>query len=405
VRILVADDERLSRTMLEEALGGLGHDVHCVEDGDAAWACIREQPEIGLVISDWVMPGLSGPELCRQVRRLGRTPYLPIILVTALEADLHLWEGIDAGADAFLSKPVRVEPLRAQLRVVERMRQLEESLRDRVRRLEDANVRIRRDLEAAAAVQRSHLPQLPPWVDGVDFAWAYDACHDIGGDMFNVYRLDESNVAVYVLDVSGHGTPAALLSVSLSRALAPAAQQGGIVKRTLPSSPYYEIVGPAEVVATINQRFQLVEESGHYCTLLYGVLDTESRIFRYACAGHPGPIQILREPAGAVACRSHDSVGGIPIGVLPDSRYEEGRIELRPGNQLLLYTDGVNEARSKSGEEFGSQRLLEALGEAAARCGSGGVEDVVGSLRQRLVEFVEGRAPADDVTIVGIGVR
>ena len=92
-----------------------------------------------------------------------------------------------------------------------------------------------------------------------------------------------------ILDVSGHGTSAALLSVSLSRALVPFPQQGGILKRDLDVPPFYEIVPPAEVAAELNRRFQLIEQSGRFCTFLYGVLHLPTRRFRYVSAGHPDP--------------------------------------------------------------------------------------------------------------------
>jgi len=411
VRILVAEDERLCRMLLLDTLRSWGYDAVGASDGEDAWNRVQNDPGIALLISDWVMPRLSGPDLCRRVRALNREPYLPILLVTGLESQEHLCSALDAGADAFLSKPVRPESLRAQLRAAERILDLQESLRERVRRLEAANERIQRDLEAAAEVQKAHLPDRPPQVPRAEFAWSYDACHGVGGDMFNVHRLDENHVAIYVLDVSGQGTPAALLSVSLSRALVPDPHQGGIVKRLLPEPPYYEIVPPAEVAAELNRRFQMIEQSGQFCTLLYGVLDLARGHFRYVSAGHPGPIRIDRSPASrfdaqrgdpALSCTSVESIGGVPIGILPEAAYGEGEIGLSPGSQLLLYTDGVSEARSKRGEEFGTERVVEVLTEMAQKT-EGGIGKLVDALRQQLVEFAGGEAPDDDVTILGVG--
>ncbi len=399
MRILVAEDEKLARLMLEEMLRDWGHAVVSARDGAEAWELLRGDPDISVLISDWVMPAVDGLELCRRVRASQRPCYLPIILATARDQTEHLVEGLEAGADAFLVKPLVPAVLQAQLRVAERILELERRLASRLQHLEEANERIRRDLEAAAAVQRSHLPRQPPPLPTVDFAWVYEACHTLGGDMFNVFRLDEEHVGVYVLDVSGHGTSAALLSVSLSRVLVPSPQQGGILKRPISHEPWYDIVPPAEVAAELNRRFQLLEQSGRYCTFLYGVLDLRTRGFRYVSAGHPGPILVSDEPAV-----SHDRGGGVPIGILDDAHYTEESIQLAPGSQLVLYTDGVHDAINSEGERFGHARVLGILSERDPRYGAAGVEATVQALQKRLGEFADGQSPPDDITIVGMGI-
>jgi sigma-B regulation protein RsbU (phosphoserine phosphatase) len=399
VRILIADDDRISRRMLAAALEGWGHEVVEVEDGERAWERIADGEDFSLLVTDWLMPGIDGPELCRRVRAIQGRRYLPIILFTASDRTERLVEGLNAGADAFLTKPLNPPVLLAQIRMGERILELEERLATRLRQLEGANELIRRDLAAAAVVQQSHLPSDPPRLPGFECAWVYEACRTLGGDMFNVFRLDERNVVAYVLDVSGHGTSAALLSVSISRSLVPSPQQGGILKRALPRAPHYEIVPPAEVAAELNRRFQLVEQSGHFCTFLYGVLDLEQRRFRYASAGHPGPIEISDHGA-----RSHDRGGGVPIGVMRDAAYAEEEIALAPGGQILLYTDGVSEAVSPGGEQFGTHRILAALSQARARGEAHGIGEGVQALRKRLAAFCAGAPARDDVTIVGLGV-
>ena len=141
------------------------------------------------------------------------------------------------------------------------------------------------------------------------------------------------------------------------------------------------------------------------------LLDLARGHFRYVSAGHPGPIRIDRSPASrfdaqrgdpALSCTSVESIGGVPIGILPEAAYGEGEIGLSPGSQLLLYTDGVSEARSKRGEEFGTERVVEVLTEMAQKT-EGGIGKLVDALRQQLVEFAGGEAPDDDVTILGVG--
>ena len=150
------------------------------------------------------------------------------------------------------------------------------------------------------------------------------------------------------------------------------------------------------MASELNRRFPPLERSGQYLTLLYGVLELRSLRFRYARAGHPGPLRIHRGSA-----RFHDEGGGIPIGIAPDAVYRDQELELAPGDLLLLFTDGVHETVNESGEEFGVARLLEAAG-AASRLGAvRGID----SLRGRLDEFRKGEPQRDDVTLLALEVE
>jgi sigma-B regulation protein RsbU (phosphoserine phosphatase) len=398
MRVLVADDDRLARTLLGDLLEGFGHEIIMAADGQAAWRRLEEDPEISLLITDWVMPEMDGPELCRRVRGAERQRYLPVILVTSLAEESHLIEGLEAGADCFVNKPVVSGVLWAQVKTCERILALEEKLSRKVEDLEEANQHIRRDLEAAAAIQKSHLPEKPPSHPRVEFAWVYDACDTLGGDMFNVFRLDEEHVGVYILDVSGHGTSAALLSVAISRALVPFPQQGGILKRDLPEAPFYTLPSPSEVASELNRRFQ-TSESGLFATFLYGILDLRTGIFRFVSAGHPGPVHVLAD--GLTHDVGEAAATGPPIGILEDAEYGEEEIVVAPGSKLVIYTDGVHETQNGSGEHYGRSRIVGLL------CEDGGgrnLEDSVTQLRKSLRDFSEGTPQRDDITIVGLGV-
>lgn len=387
MKILVADDQALWRTCLTDALREWGYEVISAVDGEEAWRRICDDPEIAMLVTDWVMPRLSGPELCRRVRALERPRYLPILLLTSRAEQDALVSALEAGADAFLHKPFQGPELLAQIHVAERILRLEEGLACQIERVTRAMQRIDADLANAAAIQLSLLPKRSPEVPGLRFAWHHEACHRLGGDLFHVFRLDRDRVALYVLDVSGHGTAAALHSVSLSHALSPFPEQGGILVRD--GVP----LAPREVAGELNRRFPPLEQSGQYLTLLYGILDLRTLCFRYARAGHPGP---LRVHAGAASF--HVEGGGIPIGVDREAVYRDDELRLEAGDLLLLFTDGVHETMSESSEEFGIDRLREAAG-AAARLGAAGA---VESLRARLDGFRKQEPQRDDVTLLAV---
>jgi len=210
---------------LEEALLECGHRVTCAESGEKAWLLLDGPTDVDVVVTDWVMPGMTGIELCRRIRTRENGRYLPVVLMTSRNVREDLANALDAGADAFLPKPFDEPELLAQLRMAERILALEARLESRITELHLAQVRIERDLAQAAAVQRSFMPSTPPQIPGVEFAWWYETCAQLGGDIFNVIRLSEHCVGVHVLDVSGHGTSAALHSVALSHVLHPFPQQ------------------------------------------------------------------------------------------------------------------------------------------------------------------------------------
>jgi sigma-B regulation protein RsbU (phosphoserine phosphatase) len=395
VRVLVADDDPIQRDLLLTALTGWGYEVVCVADGMRAWELLQGESQFSVLITDWVMPELDGVSLCRKLRQEPRDPYLPVILLTSRQGSEDMVEALNSGADAFLTKPFGPARLLAQIRVAERILKLEERLAEQLRELRIANARLESGLTAAAAVQSSLLPEISPKIHGVDFEWSYEACERLGGDMFNIFRLDERRVGMYVLDVSGHGPSAALQSVTLSHVLTPFDQQGGILKRIRESSGRYEVTSPAEVARRLNREFPLIERSGQFFTFLYGILDVETRVVRYVKAGHPGPIVVSRD-----GIRCLEKGGGIPIGILPDAEYEEEQLELSAGDSLVFYTDGVLETLSVQREVFGLDRMIQSIAEAG-----GGIAERLRALRLSLDAFGRGEPRRDDVTFVGLEVE
>jgi CheY-like chemotaxis protein len=137
VKILVADDDGTSRTLLAQALRATGHEALLARDGAEAWEAFRSG-DVECVVTDWVMPGCSGPDLCRRVRAHDDRAWAYLLLLTAKEANEDLVEGLLAGADEFMSKPFDLDVLRARLHVAERVLGLERALRGRVQELEEA---------------------------------------------------------------------------------------------------------------------------------------------------------------------------------------------------------------------------------------------------------------------------
>jgi sigma-B regulation protein RsbU (phosphoserine phosphatase) len=259
--------------------------------------------------------------------------------------------------------------------------------------LQAVNRSVRQDLDAAAAVQRSLLPAVLPEIPGIRFAWKFSPCQELAGDFLNVLPLDDHHVGLYILDVSGHGVAAALLSVTLSHFLSPVADRS-FLYRAVPESPgTYRVAPPSEVVARLNQHFRRGPQTMQYFTMVYGVLGLATRDVCYVTAGHPGPVHVRRGVAPLVL-----GSGGPPVGLLPDASYEERTVRLGPGDGLYLATDGLTDAENTAGQKFGAEKLLEAYDQNRHRA----LDERLGEVMARVEEWCAPARPADDVAMLAI---
>jgi serine phosphatase RsbU (regulator of sigma subunit) len=259
--------------------------------------------------------------------------------------------------------------------------------------LSNANRRMKRDLDAAARVQQTLLPEGFPEIRGVNFAWTYKPCDELAGDALNIVRINDDLVAVYLLDVSGHGVPAALLSVTVTRSLHP--HVGGAPSLVAGPGANPDAVAPAEVAARLNALYPMASNGDHYFTMIYGLLDVRTLQFRFTVAGHPAPI--LARKGCPPKCLD---VAGFTIGMVDEAEYEESVIDLKPGDRLYLYSDGLTEEFNSHDEAFGDQRLLNAIADGQAS----GLQDTVESLVQKVVAWRGEDHLKDDVSILAVSV-
>ncbi len=392
MKVLLAEDEVVSAQVLQAHLEKWGHEVLLAEDGAAAWRLFQEQ-DVALVITDWMMPEMDGLELVRRIRGTPRAGYVYVILLTAKSRKEDIVRGMEAGADDFLAKPFDRDELRVRIRAGERIVLLEQDLARRNDDLQAANRRMTRDLEAAARVQQALLPASLPACGPAHFAWRYQPCEQLAGDILGVVPLDDKHAAVYMLDVSGHGVAAALLSVTVRHVLAPGASVSSLVRQPAPGGTGYRPTPPAEVVQELNARFPLDPATGQFFTLSYGVLDLETFAFRHVSAGHPGPVHMPRAGPARLL-----TAPGFPVGLVEAAVYQERVLQLEPGDRLYLFSDGIPEALGATGEAFGGERFLATLTEGRAGSLDDSLEHVSGAVR---AWCAPGR-PADDVSLLAV---
>lgn len=346
-----------------------------------------------------MMPELDGLDLCRRIRESNPGHYVYFILLTARENKQDLIEGMNAGADDFLTKPFHFEELHVRLRAAERVLDLEsalaahnEHLNQVNNELETALGHLRADLDAAAAIQASLLPKRPARIDDLDLHWLFHPAATIGGDIFNFFRPSDDYLIFYHLDVAGHGVPAAMLSVTLSRVLSDELHAGQLTIE----DPGVELrIRPPEVIAAdLNERFQADDESSQYFTMIYGYLDTRTGQGRFCQAGHPYPL-LVRTDGNVETLGS----GGFPIGMLEDVPYDSIEFDLQPGDRLLLYSDGITECHNPEEEDFGPERLA-----AIARaCRDHPAPDLIETLDESLEQWRGQNVFEDDISLLLIG--
>jgi sigma-B regulation protein RsbU (phosphoserine phosphatase) len=270
-------------------------------------------------------------------------------------------------------------------------RRAEDELRQAKLDLEEALQELQQDLDLAAKVQRSLLPTRSPNIERLNAAWEFIPSAHLAGDFLNIFALDERHAAMYVLDVSGHGASAALLSVTLSRWLSPLPSDSRLMQPDQESATGYRVTPPAEVLAYLNSRYRPTAGLAQYFTMVYGVVDAETRQFTYAAAGHPGPIQV----SSAGSSVAHSSTG-LPIGMFPDVEYRQQVVSLQPGDRIWLYTDGVTEAVDADGNEFGGQRLLDAVVETCDLALDQALQRILGNVR----DWQSAKLGLDDLSLL-----
>ncbi len=361
IKILVTDDSNLQRRVTRSYLERYGFTVIEAQNGKEALKALKEDPEIMLVITDYEMPIMDGFTLCTKIREKTPKSKLGIIGVSSHSDPLLSVKLIKAGANDFLTKPFQREEL--YVRILQNLENLEyiQQINTSLDTIRSMNLRMKRDLDAAAKLQQSLLPQTLPSIPGVELASMFKPCDELAGDTYNMFQLDEEHLGVFVLDVSGHGVPSALLSVNLSRILKPEASNSVLLDPSKDGgSPV--IVPPAEACSRLNRQFPMNPDNFQYFTIVYGILNRRTGSFRYANAGHPGPIHIgpNKEPV------PHKPLN-MAVGFVPNAEYHELEIHLAPKDRLYFYTDGIVEAQGPEKEEFGMERLCSLLGSGLSK--------------------------------------
>ena len=282
-----------------------------------------------------------------------------------------------------MTKPLDTALITVRLRAAARLIRHEEVLSERNRALEEAKSRIESDLHAAATAQRRLLPGGDGNLCGFRFASAFQPSAYVSGDMFGWFALNDCQLGFYAVDVAGHGVHAALMSVAIGHMVTPEYFSG----LALSSGDRPD---PALLVQDLNRHF-FREDSSDYFAMICGIVDARRGSVRFCQAGYPHPV--LADGEGRPGLIGD---GGLPVGLLAGASFENQEVSVRPGDRLVICSDGVTEAESSAGVHFGSERLCALIRDRSPREAA----DLPGAIVASLDDWRGGLPLEDDLTVL-----
>ena len=269
----------------------------------------------------------------------------------------------------------------------------EKRLRSLNNELIEKDQRIDIDLKAAAEIQKSLLPQKTFFEENLEIAWKFEPCEHMGGDIFNIFKIDAEHLGIYMLDVSGHGVPAAMVTVSVSQFLQQSSAQ------LLQNS---SIMAPAEVLDALDKEFPF-ERFNNFFTITYFIINVKNGDTIYSNAGHPFPILLHKSETIELLKKGGPTVGIGAFDDLDDGKikFEEGQLKLKPGDKLFIYTDGIVEYQNDKEEFYGDDRFYNSLKTQKAESVTNMIDQCINSL----MEFGNNTNPQDDITLLGLELK
>ncbi len=391
-KILIADDEIVNRKLLANILKKENCELIEAGDGDEAIElALQELP--GLILLDIMMPGKDGYEVCHELKRDSRSADIPIIFFSARGETEDKIKGLELGGVDYVTKPFDKREVLARVKVQLKIRNLTKALKRANNDLIRKQKRIDENLKAGAEIQRSLMAINPPEAKTIEVVWRFMPCQRIGGDIFNILRLDDDHWAIYMLDVSGHGITSSMVAVSVSQMLQP--RVGFLLKKNIGKAPYYEIVPPVEVLNEMDREYP-IERFDKFFTISYCILNVKDGTLSYSNAGHPPPV-LLRKDGSLELLNEGGTIIGMG-GLLP---FEEGRRKLCSGDKLFLYTDGIAEYQNEEGLFYDEDRFFAELKRLKERLLSNIIDGVIESM----MSFGNNTEPQDDISLLAVEFR
>ena len=367
-RILLVDDAKANIDILVAALKN-DHKLSVALNGESALQLAERNPP-DLVLLDIMMPGLDGYEVCRRLRMMPAMADVPVIFLSSLDEVQNKALGFEAGANDYVTKPFEMLEVQARVRSLLKAKAYSDSVKEQ----------LAADLRVAHDIQMGMIPQDFSSLEndfGVELAAALDPAREVGGDLYCAFAADVDRLVLVMGDVSGKGIPASLFMVRASTLVRLLARQ---------------IREPELILAALNDELSAENPSLMFCTMLCAVFDRRTNRVVLANGGHTKPVLLRSGQAPDWAVPALGTALGFDSGLT----FQRTELTLEPGDAIVLYTDGVNEAFNPQGELYGNDRLLRDLATSSSSTASGVKTELLHHVRA----FADGAPQSDDIAVL-----
>ena len=372
-KILVVDDEPdLEPLMLQRMRRDIRkrrYQFVFAHNGLEALEVLEQDSTIDMVLSDINMPRMDGLALLSQIAKVA--PNLRSVIISAYGDMKNIRTAMNRGAFDFVTKPIDFDDLRVTIdRTLRHLAEWREAIASR-----DKLITLQNELDVATKIQQSILPTQFPSGNEYEVFGHMEAARNVGGDFFDVLRLEYDRIGLAIADVSDKGVPAALFMMS-TRTLLKGTAIGGH--------------DPGDVLGEVNDQLCEENDAEMFVTVLYAVYDPQTKTLTYSNGGHDSPLIIHADGSSTLLPLTR----GIALGVMPGLTYNQQSVTLEPGDTVILYTDGVTEAMNAEGEQYG----LDDLREIFASTPPGSSEGANKSVFDAVHRFAQDTPQSDDIT-------
>ena len=373
--VLVVDDAAANLQVVNSILRD-DYKIRIATSGAKALELVKVKPLPDLILLDVMMPEMDGYEVCGHLKATKETQDIPVIFLTGKIEAQDETKGFEAGAVDYIHKPFSPSVVKARVHTHLVLREASEQLAQQL-------ISINQELQVAREIQLSILPQETPKIRGLEIAARYIPMSSVAGDFYDFIIVDERHVGILVADVSGHGLPAALIASMLQVAL---------------TAQFVHASEPGRVLSGLNQALWGKFRT-HFVTAAYLFVDMEKNSISYAGAAHPPLLLWRMSKWSAIEVEEN----GLLLGHFPGESYSVVQLPVEPGDRVILYTDGIMEAKNSSSEMFGIDRFKRFL-ETNHALGTNEFIDALIDELSRWTGHPKGQGQDDDITILAVDV-
>jgi len=380
IKILSVDDEApielLMKQYFRRKIRAGEYEFFFARNGLQALSILAKNPDIEIILSDINMPEMDGLTLLAKLNEMGN-PAMRVIMVSAYGNMRNIRLAMNKGAFDFATKPIDMEDLSRTIeKAIEQIRYVHETQEEH-----SELVSLKEDLTSASEIQQYFLPRkFPPFPeisDKLDIYASMNAAKDVGGDFYDFFRVDADHIALVIADVCGKGIPAALFMAA---------------SQMIIHSNGMQCTSAAECLMEANHVLTVYSVDDMFVTVFYAIYNTTTGHLTYCNAGH-NPPRVLRADGTIEDLPRHRNLF---MGALDDAVYKEDTLLLGHGDALVMYTDGVTEAKNLKREEFGTERLDAILKGMPGKSS----QQIIEAVKAGVADFVAGAEQHDDITML-----